>query len=314
MAIPGFESLMLPVLRLTADGKEHALVEIRGQIARELRLSDAELAEHYADSLQVIFPHRIRWALQYLKESGILESVKRGVYKITDRGLSLLKQDPSRITVRMLQQFPEFRDFKEVGSAPAVQEILKGPLEDANGTPDEQLDSSFRQIQEALASDLLDKIQKVTDKAFEQLAVHLVERMSKGTGEVVGKPGDAGIDGVIVRDQLGLDRIYVQAKQWSEPVGRSEIQKFSGALMGQNADRGVFVTSSKFSRDAREYVATLPKQKIALIDGKQLAVFMIQNDLGVTDVSPPKTYRLKQLDETYFENLEPGNPRQTNRG
>jgi len=300
---------MLPVLRLTGDGNEHTLTEMRQQIAKDLELSDAELVEHYASGLQPVFSHRIRWAIQYLKEAAALQWVRRGVYKITDRGSSILKQGISEITTDTLQRFSEFADFRQKVAAPQETSSSLPPTEGKN-TPTELMERGFKMFQGMLVNDLLERIKsdqsepkQVGPDAFEQLVVDLLKAMYGGTGIRVGKSGDGGIDGIITRDKLALDQIYVQAKRWKDTsVGSPEIMKFAGALAKKHANHGVFITASEFTADARQYVEGL-EQKIALIDGRQLAQLMIEYDVGVTDVSPPKAYQLKQLDETYFENL-----------
>jgi restriction system protein len=306
MPIPDFESLMLPILRLVADGSEHTVAEIRAKLAEQLKLSGDEQAERYPSGSQAIFPHRIRWALQYLKESGALLSAMRGAYKISDRGLLILAQDPSAITSKTLLQFPEFREFTQKASAPLTEPDPVAGSRDVEQTPEEVLDRAFQEIQAALANNLLEQIKSVTDAAFEQIVVDLMVGMYaesfEDAGRVVGGPGDGGIDGIVKQDKLGLDVIYLQAKKWKGHVGRPEIMQFSGALARKNANRGVFITASGFSSAALEYVEALP-QRIALVDGKQLVDLMIQYNVGVTPATPPKDYVVKRLNRDYFDNL-----------
>lgn len=309
MPIPDFEALMLPVLRLTGDGNEHTSTEMRERIAKQLKLSEGELAEHYASGSQPVFSHRVRWAVQYLKEAAALQWVRRGVYKITDRGLSLLQEGLPEITTGTLQRFPEFVDFRRGATVSQEASSAAQPTE-GRDTPEELMEKGYKIFHGILVNDLLERIKsdqsepkRVGPDAFEQLVVDLLRAMYGGTGTRVGKAGDEGIDGIITRDKLGLDVMYVQAKKWKDAtVGRPEIMKSAGALAKKHANRGVFITASEFTAEARQYVEGL-EQKIALIDGRQLAQLMIEYYVGVTDMSPPRTYQLKQLDETYFENL-----------
>jgi restriction system protein len=226
------------------------------------------------------------------------------VYEITDRGGSLLNTQPSEITVKTLRQFPEFIEFE--GKGPAAEETTTPatPPDESKATPEESLESSFQVLREALANELLETIRNGTPAAFEHVVVDLLVAMGYGgsvedAGKVVGKCGDGGIDGIIKQDKLGLDAIYVQAKRWKDVVGSPEIMKFSGSLTKRHANRGVFITTSTFTKDALEFVDAMP-QKIVLVDGKQLASLMIEHDVGV---SPTKAYTLKRLDQDYFENL-----------
>jgi restriction system protein len=295
---------MLPVLKVVADRKEHPVAEIRKHIAAELKLSDEELSERLASDTTTVFLNRIGWAVQYLKEAGALRPVRRGVYEITDRGLSLLRGQPSEITTKTLRQYPEFAEFEGKGAEfePTASSIA--PTNESKATPEESLEKSYQVLRDALANDVLEAIRNGTPAAFEQVVVKLLVAMGYGgsvedAGKVVGKSGDGGIDGIIKEDKLGLDAIYVQAKRWKDVVGSPEIMKFSGSLTKKHANRGVFITTSTFTKDALEFVEAMP-QKIVLIDGKYLASLMIEHNVGV---SPTKTYTLKRLDQDYFDNL-----------
>lgn len=304
MPIPDYQSLMLPVLRFSGDRKEHTLAEFRQRIAPEFALSEQELAERLASDSQTIFANRIGWAVQYLKAAVALKSVKRGVYQITDRGIAILKEKPSEITVKTLRQFPEFLEFHGKGTASESAEVSAVPSSEIKATPEESLEQSYQTLREALATELLETIKSGTPAAFEKIVVDLLVAMGYGgsvedAGKVVGKSGDGGIDGTIKQDKLGLDFLYVQAKRWKDVVGSPAIMKFSGSLTKRHANRGVFITTSWFSPDALEYVKEMP-QRIILIDGKHLASLMIEHNVGV---APAKTYTLKRLDLDYFENL-----------
>jgi restriction system protein len=302
MPIPDYQSLMLPVLRLAGDRKEHSLAEFRQRIAAEFKLSEQELAERLASDSQTVFANRIGWAVQYLKAAVALKSVKRGVYQITDRGLALLKEKPSEINARTLRQFPEFLEFDNKATPQSA--ATTAPASETKATPEESLETSYRILRDALANELLDTIKNGSPTAFERIVVDLLVAMGYGgsvedAGKVVGKSGDGGIDGIIKQDKLGLDFLYVQAKRWKDVVGSQEVMKFSGSLTKKHANRGVFITTSWFSKDALEYVEEMP-QRIVLIDGKQLASLMIEHNVGV---APAKTYTLKRMDQDYFEDL-----------
>ncbi len=295
---------MLPVLKVLADRKEHAVAEARRNIASELKLSENELSERLASDTTTVFMNRIGWAVQYLKEAAAIQAVRRGIYKNTDRGVSLLQAQTSEITTKMLRQFPEFVEFHGKGSEYGPTTISAAPLSESKATPEESLEHSYQLLRDRLAHDLLETVKSGTPAAFEQIVVDLLVAMGYGgsvedAGKVVGKSGDGGIDGIIKQDKLGLDAIYVQAKRWKDIVGSPEIMKFSGSLTKKHANRGVFITTSTFTKDASEFVEAMP-QKIVLIDGKQLASFTIEHDVGVSSTRP---FTLKRLDQDYFDNL-----------
>ena len=303
MPIPDYQSLMLPVLRVVRDRKEHSLAEMRQRIAEELNLTEEELSQRLASDSQTVFANRIAWAVQYLKQAGALKSIKRGVYQVTERGLILLKDHASEVNVKTLRQFPEFVEFHDRGvDDGSTQSSVTGS--EPKSTPEELLANNFQALRDALANDLLESVKNGTPTAFEKIVVDLLVGMGYGgsvedAGKVVGKSGDGGIDGIIKQDKLGLDVLYVQAKRWKDVVGSPEIMKFSGSLTKKHADRGVFITTSGFTKDALEYVEAMP-QRIILIDGKQLASLMIEYNVGV---APFKTYTLKRMDQDYFDNL-----------
>ena len=295
---------MLPVLQALADQQAHPLGEIRAQIAGRLQLSEGELAERLASGSRSVFADRIAWAVQFLKSAVMIERVTKAVYRITARGTALLENNPTEITLEQLRQFSEFREFEGKDSADPELEPQIADVAVSKHTPEESLARSYQQQRDALATELLDAIGKSSPAAFEGLVVDLLIAMGYGSskddaGRVVGRSGDGGIDGEIDQDRLGLDTVYIQAKRWQGVVGSPEIMRFSGSLAGRNALKGVFITSSAFTRDAVEFVRRLP-QKIVLIDGKRLAELMIEHNVGVQS---EKTYTLKRLDQSYFDDL-----------
>jgi restriction system protein len=237
-----------------------------------------------------------------LHRAGCLERLRRGVFRITARGQQVLSEKPNRITVELLSQFPEFELFRQGKPLTAVNGPTPRPAADDGQTPEEILETSFQELQNALANDILDAVKKMSPEAFEQLVVRLLVAMGYGgsiqdAGRTVGKSGDEGIDGIIKEDKLGLDVMYIQAKKWESVVRRPFVQGFAGSLEGQWARKGVMITTSAFSQEAREYVNKIEK-KIVLIDGKQLARLMVEHDVGVTVT---KVYTLKKLDQDFFE-------------
>lgn len=301
MPIPSYQEFMLPVLKFLADKKEHSNREMSEALASILGLTE----EDRRATLQCgepIYVSRTYWAKAYLKKAGLIEAPKRGTNVITERGLEVLSRNPSAIDNKLLSQFPEFVKFlngkKDDNTQANVQDIQE------RITPEELLEDSYKKIREALAQELLDKIMAQTPDFFERLVVELIVRMGYGgsikdAGKAIGKSGDEGIDGIIKEDKLGLDVIYIQAKRWKPDVsiGRPEIQKFVGALAGQGAKKGIFITTAAFSKDAREYQ---PKNetKVVLIDGERLVQLMIDYNIGV---ATQNTYELKRIDNDYFE-------------
>lgn len=304
MAIPDFQTLMLPLLRSAADGQEHSLREAIPALADQFKLTEEERHELLPSGRQTVFANRVSWANTYLKKAGLLQAPKRGSFSITPRGRDVLASNPQRIDLKYLEQFPEYVEFKEnskphnAGAKPSAQ-----PL-NIEQTPEESLEQAYRTLRKELAQELLARILNCSPTFFEHLVVELLVKMGYGgsiqdAGERIGKSGDGGIDGIIKEDRLGLDAIYIQAKRWQEgsSVGRPEIQKFVGALQGQRANKGVFITTSSFTADAKEYVSHLAT-KVVLIDGKTLANLMIDFDVGV---SVATTYAIKRIDSDYFD-------------
>ncbi len=275
-------------------------------MAGQFRLSDDERRELLPSGQQPTFDNRAHWARTYLKQAGVLHSPRRGYFKITSRGLDVLRDAPDRIDVDFLSQFDEFLEFRSRRGTRTKPERPRQPprlnsIETDIETPEETVEAAYQDIRESLATELLQQMKDSSPAFFERLVVDLLVKMGYGgtrkdAGQAIGRSGDGGIDGIIKEDRLGLDIVYIQAKRWETQVGRPEIQKFAGALQGQRARKGIFITTSGFSRDAEEYAGTIDT-KIILIDGDRLAQFMIDYNVGVTTFA---TYDLKKVDVDYF--------------
>ena len=301
MAIPDYQTCMLPFLRHLADGQEHSLRDAEEALAAHFRLSAAERAELLPSGQQGVFKNRIGWARTYLKKAALLASPKQAVFQITERGLKTLSTEPVKLDVKYLEQFPEFVEFREV-SKPGNGGNTVVEAAPATNTPEEAIELAHQGLREQLMAELLTRILGCSPTFFEQLVVELLVKMGYGgsrrdAGERIGRSGDGGIDGIIKEDRLGLDTIFIQAKRWQGSVGRPEIQKFVGALQGQRAKKGVFITTSSYTADAADY-ATRIDTKVVLIDGQQLAGLMIDFDVGVASAA---SYVVKRIDSDYFE-------------
>jgi restriction system protein len=303
MAIPDYETLMLPVLQYVADGKEHPLREITAHMAESFKLTAEEREQRLPSGQSTYIQNRTGWAKTYLKKAGLLASPKRGLIQITDRGREVLSKNPQRIDGAFLEQFPEFNGFR---ARSASQQESNSVEEEAieRQTPEETIERSYMALRSQLADELLEQIKGCSSDFFERLVVDVIVAMGYGgtqrdAARATQRSNDGGIDGIIKQDRLGLDTIYIQAKKWDEsrPIHRPEIQKFAGALQGVRAKKGIFITTSSFSDGAREYVANIDS-KIVLLDGTELAQLMIDHGIGVT---PHQTYEIKRLDSDYFD-------------
>lgn len=300
MAIPDYQTVMLPLLRFLKDGKEHNLAEVVDSLADEFDLSPAERQQLLASGQQTVIRNRAGWARTYLKKAGLIASARRGYFCITERGQSVLASKPQRIDVKYLEQFPEFVAFQELRHE-RPDEAPVPVITSSDATPEESLDAAYGRLRLDLEAELLERVKSASPSFFERLVVELLVRMGYGgtlrdAGQAVGKSGDGGIDGIIKEDRLGLDVIYIQAKRWDSTVGRPEIQKFAGALQGHRARKGVFITTSSFSADALEFASRIDS-KIVLIDGAALAKHMIDQNVGV---SVSRSYEVKKIDSDYF--------------
>lgn len=298
MSIPDYETIMLPMLKIAAkvNGNELQLSTVIDQLADDFKLTEEERKELLPSGGTFKFSSRASWARTYLQKAGLLEATRRGFFKITQRGNDVLKRNPSRIDNKLLSQYAEFQEFqgkkkkKESDSTP-------------HDTPIESIASHYEQIRLALASEILDKVKKCSPQFFERLVILLLVKMGYGgslkdAGQAVGKTGDGGIDGVIREDKLGLDNIYIQAKRWSDKsVGSPDIDQFAGALSKKKASKGIFITTSHFTKDALASVKEY-SSRIILIDGSQLSEYMIDHGVGV---SVESIYEIKKVDSDFFE-------------
>jgi len=296
MAIPDYQSIMLPLLQFAGDGKEHTLRESVEKLADVFGLSEEEREVLLPSGQQTVFHNRVGWARTYMKKAMLLDAPRRSYFIISKRGKEVLASNPKRIDANYLEKFPEFVEFKSL-----KHEKDEEVLPTVSDTPEEVLESAYLSLRQSLASDILQQIKSSPSRQFERIVVQLLVAMGYGgtlkdAGKAVGRSGDEGIDGIIKEDRLGLDIIYIQAKRWEGTVSRPEIQKFAGALQGQRARKGIFITTSEFSKEAQDYVAKI-ESKIVLIDGQQFAQYMIDHNLGVTPVA---NYEIKRIDSDYF--------------
>jgi restriction system protein len=297
---------MLPLLQFAAKkGSETSTSEAVEVLAKELKLSDADLKEMLPSGIQSTFFNRVGWASTYMKKAGLLEATRRGFYQITDRGRDLLKKQPKIINVKLLKQYHEFLEFQQLKGTRSGEKVTvpKGPSDVSTATPSEALESAYENLRDELADELLGKLKKISPAFFERIVVELLVKMGYGgsradAGKAIGRSGDGGIDGIIKEDKLGLDVVYIQAKRWdNNAVGRPDVMQFAGALQAQRANKGIFITTSRFTDDARSYVSQIGS-KIVLIDSEQLTGLMIEYDVGVSTVS---LYPVKKVDSDYFE-------------
>jgi restriction system protein len=299
---------MSPILEIASDGQEHFFRDAVESLAVRFGLTDDERQQPLPSRTQPVFDNRVGWARTYLVKAGLLESPRRGYFCITQRGKDVLRSAPPKLDSAYLRKhFREFQEFVRPQQAddggeqaPAAENSL--PPADSSATPEEALESAYQNLRRSVESDVLARLHACSPAFFERVVVRLLVAMGYGgtlrdAGAAIGRSGDEGIDGIIKEDRLGLDVVYVQAKKWTNTVGRPDIQKFAGALQGQRARKGVFIATSTFSADARQFVAAI-EAKIVLIDGQQLAQFMFEHNVGVAPVSQ---YDVKKIDADFFE-------------
>lgn len=298
MAIPDYQTLMLPLLEILRDGDELYFSPLVDVLADKFNLNEEDRKQLLPSGQMTTIKSRAGWARTYLKKAGLIEQPKRGNVRITHRGLDVLGQNLTKIDVKYLEQFPEFIAFRDAGKS---ESSVPEPSDSIQSTPEENIENSIVKINNQLSNDLLDVIKSCSPTFFEKLVVELLLAMGyggsrAGAGKATQQSADGGIDGIIDEDKLGLDSIYIQAKRWEGTVGRPEIQKFVGALQGNRAHKGVFITTSEFTKEAQEYVKNI-SNKVVLINGFNLAKLMIENDVGVSTVS---IYKVKKIDSDYF--------------
>ncbi len=297
--VPTYEQLMFPLLLAAADRQPHRVREVVEKVAGHFSLPENLRQETLPDGRNRLI-HRLEWARTYLKKAGLFEYPSRGFFKITQRGLTALKESPNGVDNKYLRKFPEFLEFKQ--SKPEHHENAT-PTETEGLDPEEAIENSYQALRAEIENDVLSRAKAGSPEFFEQLVVDLLLKMGyggsrKGAGRAIGKSGDEGIDGVIDEDALGLDVVYVQAKRWTtRMVNRQDIQQFVGALQGKRARKGIFITTSDFVNSAREYVKTI-ENKVVLIDGSTLAGLLFDYGIGVSET---KSYVMKRIDSDYFE-------------
>ncbi|AEW03399.1 restriction endonuclease [Niastella koreensis] len=306
--IPDFQTIMLPLLTILKDGKEHNLRDVIKEISDQFNLTDEERVQLLPSANQAIINNRVGWARTYLKKANLLDTPKRGVLKITEDGIPILSKGLTKVDVKFLQTLPKFQEWQRSYAAKtddgeAIGEESK--IEAQTGkTPEELLDYSYNQLKEELASEIIDKVKSCSPAFFELLVIDLLIKMGYGgsrkeAGEVLGKSGDGGIDGIIKEDKLGLDTIYIQAKRWENTVTIHQVRDFAGSLLSKKAKKGIFITTSSYPASAKEFVGSIDP-KIVLIDGNELANLMIEFKVGV---SVKKTYEVQRLDSDYFDEV-----------
>lgn len=303
--IPDYQTIMLPLLKLTSDKSIHKFREVVDALAAQFKLTEDERKELLPSGAQAIFDNRVGWARFYLTKAGLLKSEKRGTHQITEQGLQFLKTDPTKLRTKDLQNFKAFVDFKEsIDKRNQTEPKDSGlkEIEEPEATPEEALEYAYQKLKNDLSRDLLDTIKNCSPSFFEKLVIDLLTKMGYGgsrkdAGKALGKTGDGGIDGIIKEDKLGLDTIYIQAKRWDSTVPVREVRDFAGALLSKKARKGIFLITSSFPKSAYEYVGSI-EHKIILIDGEKLTDLMFEFNVGVSTQS---NYEVKRIDSDYFE-------------
>jgi restriction system protein len=303
--IPDYQTIMLPLLKLTSDNEIHKFREVVDSLAEQFRLTDDEKTELLPSGNQAIFDNRVGWARFYLTKAGLLKSEKRGTHQITKQGLDFLKTNPNTLRTRDLENFKAFKDFKQSidkKNQTDTKETGIQEIEETEKTPQEALEYAFQKLKNDLSRDLLDTIKGCSPAFFEKLVVDLLTKMGYGgsrkdAGKALGKTGDGGIDGIIKEDKLGLDTIYIQAKRWENTIPVREIRDFAGALLSKKARKGIFITTSGFPQSAFEFVESI-EHKIILIDGERLTDLMFEFNVGLSTNS---VYEVKKIDSDYFD-------------
>lgn len=298
MAVPDFQTIMRPLLEEYAADQERPIADVRSQLARRFNLTEEELAERLPSGTAKTFDNRVGWAATYLYRCGLLSRPRRSVYRITERGREVLAAHPERVDLSVLSSFPEFEEFRSAKGHGKKKPLTLTIVQE---TPEERIETAYQELRQALVAELHERILAMPPTSFEDLVLDVLHAMGYGDGTEdsrlrTGASGDAGIDGVIREDRLGLDVVYVQAKRWQANVGRPVVQAFVGALQGARASKGIIFTASAFSGEAHTYVANV-SPRVVLIDGDRLAELMIDHKVGVTD---RETYAVQRVDGDYF--------------
>ena len=301
MTVPDYQTLMLPTLVAAADGAEHPIRELIEDVAAAVKLSPSDRGELLPSGQTPIYVNRIHWAVTYLVKAGLLVRPRRGVVQVTDEGKRVLSEAPRRIDNHFLEQYPSFRDFR-ARSGEAADNAQTDVINGAPEPPEEVLAHAWDVLRRTVADGILERLRTCTPRRFEEIVVDVLVKMGYGgkyadAAAVIGQPGDAGIDGVIKEDRLGLDAVYVQAKRWQNSVQRQDVQAFVGSLEGKRARKGVMITTSSFTDKAKQFASMIEK-KVILIDGSELADLMVEYHVGVA--ADPQEYRVDKIDEDYF--------------
>ncbi|MCI6151968.1 MAG: restriction endonuclease [Fusobacterium perfoetens] len=304
--IPKYNEMYREILEVLKNGEAYPFKEVKELVAEILSLSEEERNERL-ESGKKKYDDRISWGCTYLKRAGLVENTKRGVVRITNKGLELLESNPEKIDNNLLSTYKEFTNFLKRNKKDEIPNI-KEKIEEKNQTPQDVLEESFKEINKILEEEILEEVLRQSPEFFEYLVVKLLQKIGYGSliaesGIVTKKSNDEGIDGIIKQDKLGFDSIYIQAKKWDREttVSRPEIQKFVGALGGKGASKGLFITTAKFSDGAMKYSKEQHIAKVVLIDGRKLAKLMIEYNVGV---SVESTYEIKRIDSDFFENID----------
>ncbi|MBK9321375.1 MAG: restriction endonuclease [Bdellovibrionaceae bacterium] len=303
MSIPDYQTVMLPLLRLAGQQSPISVRDAIEKLSVEFKLTKEERSALLPSGKQEIIVNRVGWARTYMKKAGLLTSPARGMIEITERGKQVLAEKPPLINVAFLSKFPEFEAFRSTENEKEEASIKAVITSSSIGTPEEQLEQSYQELKTAMLDDIIQRVMACSPQFFEKLVVDTVVKMGYGgsrkeAGKAIGQSGDEGIDGIINEDRLGLDVIYLQAKRWEGNVSRPEIQKFAGALQGKRARKGIFITTSDFTSEAREFVKHIDA-KIILISGHQLSELMWEYNIGV---SSSAAYEVKRLDLDFLQN------------
>ena len=305
MAVPDFQSLMLPAVKALAGGEEIPLSELRTRIAAAEGLTPDDIREMLPSGRQPTFTNRVSWAIVYLGLAGLTEKVSRGVCRLTADGEVLLANPPSRIDMNYLRRYPAYVAWRSGKGAPSSNDdAVAAQSEHSMDTPEEALEKAARFLRESLEAEVLDRVRNAQPEFLEKAVVNLLIAMGYGGGDtekgrVTGRSGDGGIDGTIREDALGLDEVYLQAKRYGDgnTVGEGDLRNFAGAIDAAGTTKGVFVTTASFTKAAKDYVARSPK-RIILIDGEELARLMVRHGIGVRTLV---YHEVKRIDEDYFD-------------